>query len=125
MPAFFGYTNAIFGTQSTVNGAGFNYNFGPPADGTWRYTGSDTYFVVNENTGASQFNGDPTNEQVSAQEQIGGVGQQTTTINGIERQIIYDYTFTVTDGTTTWRVGGTTCINVGYFRATGRPIHHG
>ena len=26
---------------------------------------------------------------------------------------------------TTWRVGGTTCINVGYFRATGRPIHHG
>lgn len=26
---------------------------------------------------------------------------------------------------TTWRVGNTTCINVGYFRATGRAVHHG
>jgi Icc-related predicted phosphoesterase len=26
---------------------------------------------------------------------------------------------------TTWRVGPTTCINVGYFRATGRPVRHG
>jgi Icc-related predicted phosphoesterase len=26
---------------------------------------------------------------------------------------------------TTWRVGNTTCINVGYFRATGRGVHHG
>ncbi len=26
---------------------------------------------------------------------------------------------------TTWRVGSTTCINVGYFRATGRPVRHG
>lgn len=25
----------------------------------------------------------------------------------------------------TWRVGRTTCINVGYFRATGRPVRHG
>lgn len=25
---------------------------------------------------------------------------------------------------TTWRVGSTTCINVGYFRATGRPYRH-
>lgn len=24
-----------------------------------------------------------------------------------------------------WRVGATTCINVGYFRATGRPVRHG
>ena len=24
-----------------------------------------------------------------------------------------------------WRIGRTRCINVGYFRATGRPIHHG
>lgn len=104
MPAFYGYTNTIFGTQSSVNGSAFNYNFGPPSGGTWSYTGPDTYFVVNENTGATQFNGDPTNEQVSAQEQIGGAWQQTTTIGGTERQIIYDYTFTVTDGTTTWRV---------------------
>lgn len=26
---------------------------------------------------------------------------------------------------TTWRVGQTRCINVGYFRATGRGVHHG
>ncbi|MDK1018051.1 MAG: metallophosphoesterase family protein [Actinomycetota bacterium] len=26
---------------------------------------------------------------------------------------------------TTWRVGNTTCINVGYFRATGRAVRHG
>lgn len=26
---------------------------------------------------------------------------------------------------TTWRVGATRCINVGYFRATGRPVRHG
>lgn len=25
---------------------------------------------------------------------------------------------------TTWRVGSTTCVNVGYFRATGRPVRH-
>ncbi len=25
---------------------------------------------------------------------------------------------------TTWRVGVTTCVNVGYFRATGRPVVH-
>ena len=26
---------------------------------------------------------------------------------------------------TMWRVGPTTCVNVGYFRATGRPVRHG
>ena len=26
---------------------------------------------------------------------------------------------------TTWRVGETTCVNVGYSRATARPIRHG
>lgn len=104
MPVYYGYTNTIFGTQSTVNGSAHDYNLSPASGATWRYTGPDTYFVVNENTGATNFNGDPTNEQVSAQEQIGGTWQQTTTIGGTERQIIYDYTFTVTDGTTTWRV---------------------
>ena len=104
MPEFFGYTNTIFGTQSTVNGAAQNYAFAPPIGGDWRYTGPDTYFVVDETTGASNFNGDINNEQVGAQEQIGGVGEQTTNIGGIDRQIIYDYSFTVTNGTTTWRV---------------------
>ena len=104
MPVYYGYTNTIFGTQSTVNGSAHDYNFSPASGSTWRYSGPDTYFVVDENTGATTFNGDSTNEQVSAQEQIGGAWQQTTTIGGIDRQIIYDYTFTVTDGTTTWRV---------------------
>lgn len=104
MAVHFGYTNAIFGTQSTVNGSAHDYAFSPGAGNTWRYSGPDTYFVVDENDGASQFNGDTTNEEVSAQEQIGGVGQQTVDIDGTPRQIIYDYTFTVTDGTTTWSV---------------------
>ena len=26
---------------------------------------------------------------------------------------------------TTWRIGPTTCVNVGYFRATGKPVRHG
>lgn len=104
MPVHYGYSNTIFGTQSTVNGSAHNYAFNPGSGSTWRYTGPDTYFVVDENTGATNFNGDPTNEQVSSQEQIGGTWQQSTTIGGIDRQIIYDYTFTVTDGTTTWRV---------------------
>lgn len=104
MPTHYAYTNAIFGTQSTVNGAAHNYAQSPGNGSTWRYSGPDTYFVVDENDGATQFNGDPTNERVSAQEQIGGAGQQTTDINGVARQIIYDYTFTVTDGTTTWTV---------------------
>lgn len=104
MPVHYGYTNTIFGTQSTINGSPFNYNFGPPTGANWRYTGPDTYFVVDENNGATQFNGDPTNEVVSPQERFGGVGQQTTDIGGTPRQVLYDYTFTVSDGATTWRV---------------------
>ncbi|MFC6760189.1 hypothetical protein ACFQFQ_12950 [Sulfitobacter porphyrae] len=65
MPVHYGYTNTIYGTQSTINGSAHNYAFAPPAGSTWRYTGPDTYFVVDENTGATQFNGDPTNEVVS------------------------------------------------------------
>ncbi len=105
MPEFFGYTNTIFGTQSTVNGAAHNYNAGPASGGTWRYTGTDTYFVVDEiYTGAVNFNGDETDETVREGERIGGTGQQTTEIGGVDRAIIYDYSFTVTDGTTTWEV---------------------
>mgnify|MGYP003662887510 CR=1 FL=1 len=104
MPEHFGYTNTIFGSQSTVNGVAHDYAYGPPAGGDWRYSGPDTYFVVDENTGATNFNGDATNEQVGAQEQIGGAWQQTTTIDGVDRQLIYDYTFQVTDGVTTWDV---------------------
>ncbi|WP_299370154.1 Hint domain-containing protein [uncultured Tateyamaria sp.] len=103
MPVFYGYTFALFGTQTTVNGVANNYAFAP--SGTWRYTGDTTYFVVNENDGATNFNGDgANNETVQAQERFGAIGEQTVFIGGIERQIIWDYTFTVTDGTTTWQV---------------------
>ncbi|WP_299782957.1 Hint domain-containing protein [uncultured Roseobacter sp.] len=103
MAVFYAYTFAIFGTQSsTTGGAAIDYRFAP--SGVWRYTGTDTYFVVEENDGATQFNGDPTNEEVSAQEQIGGTWEQTTDIGGTQTQLIWDYTFEVTDGTDTWRV---------------------
>jgi hypothetical protein len=97
----------IFGTQSTIDGNPVNYNFAPSGS-NWRYTGTDTYFVVQEEDGATNFNGDPTNEQVSAQEQFGGVGEQTVDIGGTDRQLIWDYTFTVSQTvagvTTTWQV---------------------
>ena len=103
MAVYYGYTNALFGTQTT-DGSGnpIDYNYGP--SGTWRYTGDDTYFVVEENNGATQFNGDPTNETVSSQERIGGRGQQTVEIGGVDRQVIWDYTFTVSYQGETWRV---------------------
>ena len=103
MPVFYGYTNALLGTQTTVNGAPNNYAFAP--SGTWRYTGEDTYFVVEENDGATQFNGDGTaNETVQAQEQFSGAFPQRVEIDGVDRQVIWDYTFEVTDGTNTWRI---------------------
>lgn len=104
MAIFYAYSDVILGTQSTVDGSPVDYNFAPTGT-NWRYTGADTYFVVQEETGASNFNGDPTNEQISAQDQIGGTWEQTVNIGGTDRQVIWDYTFTVTDGTTTWEVG--------------------
>ena len=107
MAIFYAYSDVILGTQSTIDGNVVNYAFAPTGD-DWRYTGSDTYFVVQEEDGASNFNGDPTNEQVSAQEQFGGVGEQTVDIDGCDRQLIWDYTFTVSQTvggvTTTWQV---------------------
>jgi hypothetical protein len=107
MAIFYAYSDVIFGTQSTIDGNPVNYNFAPSGS-NWRYTGTDTYFVVQEEDGATNFNGDPTNEQVSAQEQFGGVGEQTVDIGGTDRQLIWDYTFTVSQTvagvTTTWQV---------------------
>ena len=103
MAVFYAYNFAILGTQSsTSGGAAIDYRFAP--SGVWRYSGTNTVFVVEENDGATQFNGDPTNEQVSAQEQIGGIWEQTTDIGGTQTQLIWDYTFEVTDGTDSWRV---------------------
>lgn len=103
MPVFYSYGFALRGTQTTVDGNPVDYNFAP--SGTWRYSGPTTSFVVNENDGATVFNGDgDANEFVDVNERIGGAWQQTVFIDGNEQQIIWDYTFTVTDGTTTWQV---------------------
>ncbi|MEP2889199.1 Hint domain-containing protein [Tateyamaria sp.] len=103
MAIFYGYTFALLGSQTTVNGATADYNFAP--NGTWSYSGDSTYFVVNENDGATVFNGDSTsNETIQPQERFDGAFPQTTDIDGTDRQLIWDYTFTVTDGTTTWRI---------------------
>tara|TARA_B100000780_G_C20895647_1_gene356436 strand:+ start:351 stop:536 length:186 start_codon:yes stop_codon:yes gene_type:complete len=61
MAIFYAYSDVILGTQSTIDGNVVNYAFAPTGD-DWHYTGSDTYFVVQEEDGASNFNGDPTNE---------------------------------------------------------------
>ncbi|MEM8654499.1 MAG: Hint domain-containing protein [Pseudomonadota bacterium] len=103
MPVFYAYNDALRGTQTTVNGSPNNYAFAP--SGTWRWTGDSTYFVVNENDGATVFNGDgANNETVQAQERFSGAFPQTVDIDGTLRQIIWDYTFEVTDGTNTWRI---------------------
>lgn len=104
MAVFYAYTFALRGTQSTIDGNPVDYNFAP--NGTWEYSGDTTYFVVEENDGATVFNGDgDVNEFVDVNERFGGAWEQTAFVEGIERQIIWDYTFTVTDGTTTWRIG--------------------
>lgn len=104
MPVFYAYTFALRGTQSTLNGQPVDYAYAP--NGTWSYTGDTTYFVVEENDGATVFNGDgDANEFVDTQERFGGAWEQTAMVDGVERQLIWDYTFTVTDGTTTWRIG--------------------
>ncbi|MEO0379443.1 MAG: Hint domain-containing protein [Pseudomonadota bacterium] len=103
MPVFYSYGFALRGPQTTIDGAPVNYAFAP--NGTWRYTGPTTSFVVNENDGATVFNGDgDVNEFVDPNERFGGAWQQTVFIDGTERQVIWDYTFTVTDGSTTWDV---------------------
>lgn len=106
MAIYYGYSNAIFGSQSTVNGSAHNYAYGPPTGGTWSFTGENTSFHVRENDAATVYNGDVTNEQIAAQERFGGVGEQVTLIDGTYYQTIWDYTFQVTaaDGTV-YRVG--------------------
>ncbi|RLJ60266.1 Hint domain-containing protein [Litoreibacter meonggei] len=96
MPIYYGYSNAIFGTQSTVNGSAQNYSFAPPTGGTWTWSGVTTNFHVRENTGATVYNGDVTNEQIGANEQLGGTWEQVTEIGGTYYQTIWDYTFEVT-----------------------------
>ncbi|WP_170398799.1 Hint domain-containing protein [Ruegeria arenilitoris] len=106
MVVYYGYQNAILGTQSTVNGGSVDYGVGPSVGATWSWSGTSTNFTVKENDGAVNFNGDGpgnglSNEEIAAQEQIGGQWQQTIEVGGTDRQAIWDYTFEVTasDGT--------------------------
>lgn len=104
MPVFYAYNSALRGTQTTIDGDPVDYAFAP--SGTWSYSGDTTRFVVEENDGATVFNGDgDVNEFVDPNERFGGAWEQTAVVDGVERQLIWDYTFTVTDDTTTWRVG--------------------
>jgi hypothetical protein len=104
MAVFYAYTFALRGPQTTIDGAAVDYAFAP--NGTWEYSGNTTYFVVEENDGATVFNGDgDVNEFVDPNERFGGAWEQTAFVEGVERQIIWDYTFTVTDGSSTWQIG--------------------
>ncbi len=97
MSVHFSYSDAVFGSQSTVNGNSFGYNSVPPTNSTWSFTGSNTTFVVRENDGAVNFNGDVRNERVHNQEQIGSYGEQVVEIGGTYYQTIWDYTFEIED----------------------------
>ncbi len=105
MPAFFRYADAILGSQtSTTGGAAIDYRVTPGS--VWRWTGTRNPFVVEEaRNSETTFNGDPTNEQIDRNLQIGRNRAQTVEVDGTDRQVIWDYTFTVTDGVQTWRVG--------------------
>ncbi len=105
MPAFFEYDQVLLGSQTTsgVGGSPINYRFTP--SGTWSYSGSSTSFVLEEAFASnSTFNGDPNNEQIANNLQIGGSRAQTVNIGGTDRQVIWDYTFEVSSATETWRV---------------------
>ncbi|MEM1074261.1 MAG: Hint domain-containing protein [Pseudomonadota bacterium] len=105
MPAFYGYDLAILGAQSTngVGGAPVDYRFAPT--GNWSYSGPDTFFVVEQaNESTNLFLGDWINEEIPPWSVFGASLEQTVEIDGTARQLVWDYTFEVTDGTDTWRV---------------------
>lgn len=105
MPAYYSYQQTILATQTTVDGGTANYNFAPPSGATWSYSGSMfSHLVYEEDPGATFYNGDPTNETVQATMDIGQSGEQSTSIDGSQVAVVYDYTFTVSDGTNTYQV---------------------
>lgn len=106
MPAYY-YYSALRGTQTTIDGSSVDYNYAPTVGGDWVWSGTSTSFVmVEENSAGVYFNGDEdANEYVDVNDRIGGYWGQHVTIDGTDRQIIWDYTFEVTDGTTTWQIG--------------------
>lgn len=110
MAVYYGY-NAIYGTQSTLNGLATNYAYAPPTGATWTYSGDQTWFHVREARDSNtRYNGDgdsgtPSNEQINPRDGFGGSREQLAFVDGSYYQTIWDYTFSVTDGTDTYRVG--------------------
>ncbi len=105
MPVYYSYDQTILGTQSTVNGGAVNYNFAPPTGGAWSYSGSlFTHVVYEEDVAATNYNGDPTNETVQATMGVGDTQEQSTNVSGTQAAVVYDYSFTVTDGTNTYTI---------------------
>lgn len=83
MAVFYAYAVALRGTQTTIDGAAFDYAF--PPNGQSQYTCDATYFVVEENDGATAINGDgdgDTNEFVDTDKRFGGAWEQTAMVDG-------------------------------------------
>lgn len=69
----YAYSQTILGSQTTANGSAINYNFAPPVGADWSYTGTVFTHVVNEaDPAVVNYNGDPNNEQISANMEVGG-----------------------------------------------------
>jgi Hint domain len=107
---YYGY-DAIFGTQSLLNGGAWNYAYGPANGDSWSYSGGQTSFHVREaNDNNTRYNGDAGqgqngNEVIPNSTRFGSNNEQLACVDGTYYQTIWDYNFSVTDGTSTWRVG--------------------
>ena len=105
MPTFYGYTDVLLGSQTSAGVGGGPIDYRIANSGNWSYSGSSTSFVLEEARNSNTtFNGDPTNEEIATNIQIGGSRAQTVEIDGTDRQVIWDYTFTVSSDTETWRI---------------------
>jgi hypothetical protein len=110
MPAFYKYNDALFGSQTSSGVGGGPVDYRVALSGNWSYSGAPTSFVVREGrTNNRNFDGDPDpnpgNEQVDPRFVFTGSRAQTISIGGENIPAIWDYTFTVSLGADTWRIG--------------------
>ena len=107
MPAFFRYDFVILGSAShDGNNTAIDYTSYPT--GTWSYSGPTTSFVVEErNQNNADFDGDKPPDQVQKKNQIDRGNEQTTDIGGTKTQLLWDYSFQISDPNTgdTWEIG--------------------
>ena len=105
MAVYYAYDQTILGTQTTANGNPIDYNFAPPTGQAWSWSGSQfQHIVYEEDNVATFYNGDTTNETVQATMGVGDTQEQSTDIGGSQAAVVYDYSFTVTDGTNTYTI---------------------